>query len=63
MPFNRSFSQWQSSSMLVQFSVGVDIPYGATVVQQPNTPVVPVPALKSIWQIGLRVIFDWRHYL
>jgi hypothetical protein len=63
MPFNRSFSQWQSSSMLVQFSVGVDIPYGATVVQSPNTPVIPVPALKSIWQIGLRVIFDWRHYL
>jgi len=63
MPFNRSFSQWQSSSMLVQLSVGVDIPYGATVVQQPGMPVLPVPALKSIWQIGIRIIFDWRHYL
>ncbi len=59
MPFNRSFSQLQSSSMLVQFSVGVDIPYGAAVLQ-PKTD--PLPALKSVWQIGMRVIFDWRHY-
>jgi hypothetical protein len=59
MPFNRSFSQLQSSSMLVQFSIGVDIPYGATVIQ-PKTD--PLPALKSVWQIGMRVIFDWRHY-
>ena len=60
MPFNRSFSQLQSSSMLVQFSVGVDIPYGATVVQPLGT---PLPQLKSVWQIGMRIIFDWRHYL
>jgi hypothetical protein len=60
MPFNRSFSQWQSSSVLVQFSAGVNIPYGVTVLQPPQA---PVPALKSVWQLGLRVIFDWRHYL
>jgi hypothetical protein len=60
MPFNRSFSQWQSSSVLVQFSAGVNIPYGVTVLQPTQA---PVPALKSVWQLGLRVIFDWRHYL
>jgi hypothetical protein len=60
MPFNRSFSQLQSSSMLVQLSVGVDIPYGATVI---NPIPAPLPQLKSVWQLGLRVIFDWRHYL
>ena len=60
MPFKRSFSQLQSSSMLVQFSVGVDIPYGATVVEPVSA---PVPQLKSVWQIGMRIIFDWRHYL
>jgi hypothetical protein len=60
MPFNRSFSQWQSSSVLLQFSAGVNIPYGATVLQPMQS---PVPQLKSVWQLGLRVIFDWRHYL
>jgi hypothetical protein len=60
MPFNRSFSQWQSSSVLLQFSAGVNIPYGVSVIQPTQA---PVPALKSVWQLGLRVIFDWRHYL
>ena len=60
LPFQRSFSQEQSSSLLIQLGVGVDIPTSANVVGPLNA---PVPELKSVWQIGLRVVFDWRHYL
>jgi hypothetical protein len=60
LPFNRSFSQEQSSSLLIQFTVGVDIPGSASVIP---TGSAPVPPLKSVWQIGMRVVFDWRHYL
>jgi len=59
LPFNRSFSQEQSSSLLIQFGIGVDLPYGATVISPANA---PVPELKSVWQFSMRVIFDWRHY-
>ena len=59
MPFRRSFSQVQSSSFIIQLTGGVNIPHGATVV----TPVgAPAPKLKSIYNVGLRIIFDWRHY-
>jgi hypothetical protein len=60
LPFNRSFSQEQSSSLLIQFGVGVDMPYKANVIGPLNA---PVPELKSVWQIGMRIVFDWRHYL
>ncbi len=59
MPFRRSFSQVQSSSLLIQLTAGVDIPYGAEVIAPSND---PVPALKSVWQFGVRIVFDWRHY-
>jgi hypothetical protein len=59
-PFRRSFSQVQSSSFLFQLTAGVNIPHGA----QSVTPAdAPVPALKNVYQIGLRIVFDWRHYL
>jgi hypothetical protein len=60
LPFKRSFSQEQSSSLLIQFGVGVDMPYKANVIGPLNA---PVPELKSVWQIGVRLVFDWRHYL
>jgi len=60
LPFQRSFSQEQSSSLLIQLGVGVDIPTSANVIGPLNA---PLPELKSVWQIGLRVVFDWRHYL
>ncbi len=59
LPFNRSFSQEQSSSLLIQFTVGVDIPTSASVIPEGSA---PLPELKSVWQIGMRVVFDWRHY-
>ncbi|NCD71520.1 hypothetical protein [Mucilaginibacter agri] len=59
-PFRRSFSQVQSSSFLIQISGGVNVPHSAYVI----TPVsATVPDLKSVWHVGLRIIFDWRHYL
>ncbi len=60
LPFNRSFSQEQSSSLIIQLGVGLDLPYNAAVVSPSNA---PVPDLKSVWQFGMRLIFDWRHYL
>jgi hypothetical protein len=63
LPFNRSFSQEQSSSLLIQFTVGVDIPTSANVISDPGLPVPPLPELKSVWQVGMRVVFDWRHYI
>ena len=63
MPFNRSFSQEQSSSLLIQFTVGVDIPTSANVITNGTVPVPPLPELKSVWQMGMRVVFDWRRYL
>ncbi len=58
-PFRRSFSQVQSSSFLVQLTGGVTIPHGASVISPVNA---PLPELKSVYQIGIRIVFDWRHY-
>lgn len=59
-PFRRSFSQVQSSSLLIQITGGVTMPHGAAVITPTNA---PLPALKDVWDVGLRIIFDWRHYL
>jgi hypothetical protein len=59
MPFRRSFSQVQSSSFIVQLTGDVNIPHGATVISPVEA---PLPALKSVYSIGVRIIFDWRHY-
>lgn len=59
MPF-RTFSLDQSSSMIVQLTTGVDFPHGASVILPVGE---PVPELKPVWNIGVRIIFDWRHYL
>ena len=63
LPFNRAFSQEQSSSLLIQFTVGVDIPTSANVISNAGSPVPPLPELKSVWQVGMRIVFDWRHYI
>jgi hypothetical protein len=59
-PF-RNFSQDQSSSMMVQLNAGVDIPSHVKVAVS-DPPGLPVPATKNYWYVGLRIIFDWRHY-
>jgi hypothetical protein len=57
-PF-RTFSFDQTSGMMVQFFAGFDVPYDATMISPAGT---PVPELKTLWQAGLRVIFNWRRY-
>jgi hypothetical protein len=58
-PF-RDFSMNQSSDILIQLSTGVDVPHDISVVAPVGD---PVPQLKPVWYMGLRLIFDWRHYL
>lgn len=57
-PF-RTFSQDQSASLVVQFFAGFDIPTSASVVGPAGA---PEPDLKTIWQVGIRIVFDWRYY-
>ena len=57
-PF-RSFSEKQTSSVLIQLYFGVDVPTGWTVVAPPGA---PKPDTQNVWVGGLRIIFDWRHY-
>ncbi|HSW16777.1 MAG TPA: hypothetical protein VLJ86_06085 [Ramlibacter sp.] len=55
----RAFSTNQSSSVLVQLFAAADVPRGATV----RFPMgAPAPELRTVWSIGLRLVFDWRYY-
>ncbi len=59
-PF-RSFSTDQSSSPLVQLYGGFDVPSNV----QNRSGVdenAYVPSLKTYWYLGMRLVFDWRHY-
>ena len=58
-PF-RSFSRDQSSSVVIQGYVGFDTPNGSAVV---SPAAAPDPQLRTIVLTGLRVAFDWRHYV
>ena len=58
-PF-RSFSQNQSSGLGFQFFAGLDKPDSASVVQPIGA---PKPHLATIATVGVRMVFDWRHYL
>ena len=57
-PF-RAYSANQSSSVTVQLFGGADIPYD----QEIKAPAGAAPAdLRTVWMIGLRLVFDWRYY-
>jgi hypothetical protein len=58
-PF-RTFSQNQSSSLAFQFFAGFDQPNSASVVEPIGAPKPPV---HTIVTGGMRVVFDWRHYI
>jgi len=58
-PF-RSFSVDQSSSLVMQLYGGLDIPTKVSVVAPAGA---ATPSTRSVWFAGLRVAFDWRHYL
>ncbi len=57
-PF-RTFSLDQSSSLVIQLNVGVDIPRNETVIAPEG---VDIPELDTVWYIGMRFAFDWRYY-
>ena len=57
-PF-RSFSLDQTSSLVFQLFGGIDFPTKTVVVDPVNT---PEPDLKPVWNVGIRLAFDWRHY-
>jgi hypothetical protein len=58
-PF-RTFSLNQSSSLNIQPYVGFDTPTGSSVVSPTGAPKLH---LHTITTGGIRVVFDWRHYL
>lgn len=55
----RSFSQDQTSSLMMQINAGFDMPYNAKTIVPVGD---PLPGLKTVWYVGLRVLFNWRHY-
>ncbi len=55
----RSFSLNQSSAFTIQPYVGFDMPTDSAVVSPDGA---PRPSLHTVNTIGLRVVFDWRHY-
>ena len=59
-PF-RSFDADQKSSLLIQFYGGVDFPHDVEILET-TSETSSIPELKTIWNIGLRLVFDWRHY-
>lgn len=59
-PF-RSFDTDQRSSLFIQLYGAVDFPHNVEVLESVSGTMVP-PKLKSIFTVGLRFVFDWRHY-
>ena len=55
----RAFDTNQSSAVLVQLFAGADVPRGGEVVSPAGDPAI---SLKTVYSVGLRLIFDWRHY-
>ena len=56
----RSFSQNQTSSLKIQFSFGVDLPYKVKEIEPQKAPSIK---LKPVWNITMRILFHYRHYL
>jgi len=57
-PF-RTFSLDQSTNLLLQFYAGLDVPTRVDVIAPSGA---RKPDLQPIWEIGLRLVFDWRYY-
>jgi hypothetical protein len=54
----RAFAGNQSSSVMFQLFTSADVPSHARDVGNPSDPV----PLRTIWSLGLRMVFDWRYY-
>jgi hypothetical protein len=55
----RAFSTNQSSSVMVQLFAGADVPHGTATVLPSGA---PAPAMRTVWFVGMRMMFDWRYY-
>jgi hypothetical protein len=55
----RDFDTNQSSTVLFQLFAAADVPHGVDVISPAGDPGV---SLKTVYSIGLRIVFDWRHY-
>ncbi|TAH10135.1 MAG: hypothetical protein EAZ12_05235 [Sphingobacteriia bacterium] len=58
----RFYSAQQSSSFIFQLTGGFDNPIKSKIVLPENS-TIPTPPLKTVWHIGLRMVFNWRNYL
>jgi hypothetical protein len=56
----RSYSETQSSDLKIQPYAGFDTPLTSSVVKPVEA---PNPRLHTIVTAGVRVVFDWRHYI
>jgi len=56
----RTFSLKQSSGLTIQPYVGFDMPTGSSVISPLGA---PKPHLHTVISGGIRVVFDWRHYV
>jgi hypothetical protein len=56
----RNFSVNQSSGLMLQPYIGFDTPTAITVISPIGA---PTPDAHTIVTTGVRVVFDWRHYL
>jgi hypothetical protein len=56
----RSFSTNQSSGLMLQPYIGFDKPTAVSVISPTGA---PSPDAHTIVTTGVRVVFDWRHYL
>lgn len=59
-PFS-SFETEQRSSLFFQLYGGFDIPHNVEVLST-SSEVKSPPELKTVWYLGMRLLFDWRHY-
>ena len=54
----RTFSNTQSATLKLQFSIGVDVPSKVEALLRESDDL----ALKNVWYLGMRLGFQWRRY-
>jgi hypothetical protein len=59
-PF-RSFDADQRSSLFIQLYGSADFPHNVEVLDSGTGSKIP-PELETVWSLGIRLVFDWRHY-
>jgi hypothetical protein len=55
----RAFSTNQSSSVIFQVFTSADVPRSASTAYPMGA---ATPDLRTVWSLGLRLVFDWRYY-